>query len=128
MPQRPRSSLRSGLVTGTLFAALFGGGLAAGYVYRHEPARDTLEVVVASTSATGGTRTVSGTVASIEGTRLTLTTAGGPVTVTLLSGAPTDDLVRATGGLPNGARVNVGVQSTQYGLVLTGLVAVEGAP
>ena len=48
--------------------------------------------------------------------------------VTLPPGVALDELVRASEGLANGTRVNVGVQSTQYGLVLTGLVAVEGAP
>ena len=126
MPPRPRSPLRAGLVIGALLLVLFASGLAAGYVYTHQPVRDTLDVVVSSSSSSGGPRTVSGTVASVEGSRLTLTTAGGQVTVTLPAAAPLDELVRASEGLAAGARVNVGVQSTQYGLVLTGLVAVEG--
>ncbi len=126
MSPRSRSPLRAGLVVGALLLVLFAGGLATGYVYKHEPVRDTLDVVVSSSSSSTGARTVSGTVASVEGGRLTLTTAGGQVTVTLPSTAPLDELVRATEGLAAGTRVNVGVQSTQYGLVLTGLVAVEG--
>lgn len=118
---------RSLLVSGGLLVLLFAGGLASGYVYSHEPVRDTLDVVIAA-SAGDGTRTLSGTVAGIEGDRLTLATAAGQVVVTLPAATPLDELVRAPGGLPSGARVNVGVQSTQYGLVLTGLVAVEGAP
>ena len=121
----PRS--RSLIVTGALLLLLFLTGIASGYVYRHEPARDTLDVVVASSSSTGP-RTVTGTVASVEAGRLTLTTAGGQVAGTLPAGVALDELVRAPEGLANGTRVNVGVQSTQYGLVLTGLVAVEGAP
>lgn len=123
MPARRRSLL----VSGGLFALLFIGGLAGGYVYSNEPARDTLEVVIAAPSGDGA-RTVSGTVAAIEAGRLTLATSAGQVVVTLPASTPLDELVRAPGGLPSGARVNVGVQSTQYGLVLTGLVAVEGAP
>ena len=118
---------RSLMVSGALLVLLFVAGVAGGYVYRHEPTRDTLDVVVASGSSTGP-RTVTGTVASVEAGRLTLTTAGGQVNVTLPPGVALDELVRASEGLANGTRVNVGVQSTQYGLVLTGLVAVEGAP
>lgn len=128
MPPRAGSPLRSTLVTGALLGSLFLGGIVGGYVYSHEPARDELEVVVSADSASGGARTVNGTVAGIEGGRLTLTTAGGQVVVTLPPGAPVDELLRLPAGLPAGARVNVGVQSTQYGLVLTGIVAVEGAP
>jgi hypothetical protein len=114
-------------MSGGLLVLLFVAGLAGGYVYTHEPARDTLEVVIAAGSG-DGTRTINGTVASVEGGRLTLSTAGGQVVVALPAAAPLDELVRTAQGLPSGARVNVGVQSTQYGLVLTGLVAVEGAP
>lgn len=127
MPPRA-ASLRSALVTGALFGSLFAGGLVGGYVYSHEPIRDELDVVVSTDSAAGGVRTISGTVAGIEGGRLTLTTASGQVVVMLPAGVPVDELLRAPEGLPGGARVNVGVQSTQYGLVLTGLVAVEGTP
>lgn len=123
---------RSLLVSGVLFAALFLGGFAGGYVYQHEPARATLDVRIASDSsgegATPGVRTLGGTVASVEGGRLTLTAASGPVTVPFPAGVAVDELLRAPEGLASGTRVNVGVQSTQYGLVLTGLVAIEGAP
>jgi hypothetical protein len=127
MPPRT-APLRSALVTGALFGSLFAGGFLGAYVYSHEPARDVLDVVVSGDSAAGGVRTVNGTIAGIEGDRVTLTTAAGQVVVTLPAGVPVDDLLRAPDGLPGGARVNVGVQSTQYGLVLTGLVAVEGTP
>ena len=128
MPRRARSLL----VSGMLFSVLFLGGFAGGYVYRHEPARDTLDVRIASDSpgdgAAPGVRTLSGTVTSVEGGRLTLSTASGPVTVPFPAGVAVDELLRAPEGLASGTRVNVGVQSTQYGLVLTGLVAIEGAP
>lgn len=117
---------RSLLVTGGFLALLFVGGLFGGYVYTHEPARDTLEVTVASPDGDGA-RTLSGTVTAVEGGRLTLATASGQVVVALPPTATVDELLRATQGLSDGTRVNVGVQSTQYGLVLTGLVAVEGA-
>lgn len=120
----PRRSL---LISGALLGALFLVGIAVGYVYRHEPARDTLDVQVSSSGATPGVRTVNGTVASVEGGKLAVTTASGAITIALPSNASVDELLRAPEGLSPGTRVNVGVESTQYGLVLTGLVAVEGA-
>lgn len=120
-PRRPL------LASGGLLALLFVAGAALGYVYTHEPVRDTLDVQVSASSAAPGVRTVTGTVAGVEGGRLVLTTAGGTVTLPLPAGTPVDELVRAADGFAAGTRVNVGVESTQYGLVLTGLVAVEGA-
>ena len=119
---------RSLLVYGALLGVLFLGGGLSGYVYKHEPVRDTLTVRVAPPAEPAGPRTISGTVSALDGTRLTVATAAGPVSVTIPPGAVIDDLVRAPGGLAAGTRVNVGVESTQYGLVLTGVVAVEGAP
>ncbi len=117
---------RSLFVSGGLLAVLFVGGLGAGYVYKHEPVRNTLDVRLTNDGAPTG-RTLTGTVTSVEAGQLILSTASGAVTVALPSNLAVDELVRAPEGLANGARVNVGVQSTQYGLVLTGVVAVEGA-
>ena len=117
---------RTLLATGVLFLVLFAGGGAAGYVYNYHPTRSTLDVRVTSDGGTPAARTVSGTVSNLDGTRLTLATAGGPQTVTLPAGFALDELTH-TASLAPGTRVNVGVLSTQYGLVLTGVVAVEGA-
>ena len=125
MSSRTRSLLTSGVAVLVLFVA----GLAAGYVYRYAPARDTVEVRVTS-DAEPGVRTVSGTVSAVEAGRMTIATASGPVTVTIPAGTaapPVEQLVHAPEGVTTGARVNVGVLSTRYGLVLTGVVAVEGA-
>ncbi|MFA7250276.1 MAG: hypothetical protein WC273_11680 [Dehalococcoidia bacterium] len=127
------SRFRPLLVPGALCAVLFVGGLASGYVYTYHPARNTLDVTVAASAAGAPAEhapsgTVSGTVTSVDGGRLVLSTSNGPVTLTIPTGLPVDELVRAPEGLAAGTRVNVGVQSTPYGLVLTGLVAVEGAP
>ena len=64
---------------------------------------------------------------SVEAGRLTLATEAGPLSLALAAGAPVDELQHASNGLAAGTPVNVGVQSTQYGLVLTGIVAIEGA-
>ena len=119
---------RALFVPAALLSALFLGGLTGGYVYSHEPARNTLEVRIAADGAPPGSPVLSGSVTSVDGDRLTLSTAAGPVTVALPAGVLVDELIRAPEGLAGGARVNVGVQATQYGLVVTGLVAIEGAP
>ena len=117
---------RSLLMSGALFAVLFAGGFGIGYVYSHQSVRNTLDVRLTNEGAPAG-RTLTGTITSVEGGKLVLSTASGAVTVALPSNVAVDELLRAPEGLANGARVNVGVQSTQYGLVLTGVVAVEGA-
>ena len=126
VPARARGRLPSWLTYAALLAALFLAAGAAGYVYRYDPQHEVVSVRVEPREPDPGPRVVSGTVASIEGDRLTVNTAAGPVTVTMSSSAAVDELVRATDGLPAGTAVNVGVESTQYGLVLTGIVAVEG--
>ena len=113
-------------MSGALFAVLFAGGFGIGYVYSHQSVRNTLDVRLTNEGAPAG-RTLTGTITSVEGGKLVLSTASGAVTVALPSNVAVDELLRAPEGLANGARVNVGVQSTQYGLVLTGVVAVEGA-
>ena len=117
---------RSLLMSGALLAVLFAGGFGIGYVYSHQPVRNTLDVRLTNEGAPAD-RTLTGTITSVEAGRLVLSTASATVTVALPSNLPVDELLRAPEGLANGARVNVGVQSTQYGLVLTGVVAVEGA-
>ena len=118
---------RSLLVTAALFAVLFVAGAAGGYVYRYHPTHNTLDVRVTTEGSTADARTIAGTVSSLEGTRLTLSTAGGPQTITLPPGVTIEQLTRAS-GIPAGTRVNVGVLPTQYGLVLTGIVAVAATP
>lgn len=125
---------RALLVPAALLAALFLAGLVAGYVYSYAPVRDTVAVRVGDEpgqatagAAPGAQRSLSGTVSALDGGRLVLGTASGPVTLSLPPETPTDELVRASTGLADGTRVNVGVQATQYGLVVTGIVAVEGA-
>ncbi|MSQ31078.1 MAG: hypothetical protein EXR64_03485 [Dehalococcoidia bacterium] len=130
---RNMARLRAAVARGgsaALLAGLFIAGTAAGYVYHHDPAPDVVSVRVdrpPETGAASGPRVIAGTVSALDGGRLTLATPAGPVSVTLPASVALDELRRAPGGLPAGARVNVGVEQTQYGLTLTGIVAVEGA-
>ena len=121
----PQQRSRAAFVV--LLLALFSAGTVMGYVYRHNPQPDVVTVRVAPRPASNAPRVISGTVSAVEGGKLTLATDNGPVTVSLPSGVAVDQLVRAAAGIPAGTAVNVGVASTQYGLALTGIVAIEGA-
>ena len=110
-----------------LLAGLFLAGAAFGYVYKHDPQPEVVSVRVEAPPASNAARVVSGTVSSIEAGKLTIATDSGPVTLALPATPAVDQLVRAASGLPAGTPVNVGVEATQYGLTLTGIVAIEGA-
>lgn len=112
---------RAALMTAALLAVTFGAGVVGGYVYSHEPQRDALLVQVeAPAGAPDGA--VRGGVAADA---LTVQMEGAPIT--LPAGLLLDDLVRVD-TLPDGTVVNVGVDRTEFGQVLTGVVAVEQAP
>lgn len=106
---------------------LFLASGVIGYVYSHEPARDTLVVAYEGTPPPSPTYVI-GAIATVEGGTLRLDVgAGGQREVVLASGVPVEALER-TGALPeDGTSVNVGVDDTDFGLVLTGVVTVEGA-
>lgn len=112
----------------TVYAAFFVVvALAAGvasYVYKHEPPRDVLEVRIEPASAPKAD-VVSGSITAIDGNRLTLATPDGSVTVELPPGVSVEELLDA-GSLPEGTQVNVGVEDTEFGRVLTGIVAIGG--
>ena len=100
----------------------------AGYVYSHEPSRDTLLVEYQGTPEPQPTYLL-GAVARVEDGSLTLATAsGGQRDVVVPPGTAVEDLERVEAIPDTGATVNVGVDATEFGLVLTGVVAVETAP
>jgi len=112
---------RAALMTAALLAVTFGAGLVGGYVYSHEPQRDTLlvQVEAPATAPDGALRggvAVDALTVEVEGAHIALP-----------AGLPLDDLVRVD-TLPDGTVVNVGVDRTEFGQVLTGVVAVEETP
>jgi len=104
-------------------AVALAAGIAS-YVYKHEPPRDQLQVTIQATAAPEPS-VVSGSLTAIDGDSLTLTTADGTVTLALTPSAPIEELQHAGAPLPDGAQVNVGVEDTEFGQVLTGIVAIE---
>ncbi len=109
------------------FSLLITSGLI-GYVYSHEPERDVLHVEL-STASDEGPSYLSGTVSSVDdGAVVFVDASGNERTVTLVRDAPIEDLVRLNGAPDAGATVNVGIEDTQFGQVLTGIVMIEPIP
>jgi hypothetical protein len=109
-----------------LVAAL--AGALAGFVYAHEPARDTLAIDVAPPPA-ADTATVGGTIASIDGGRVVIDTQSGPVDYSLPADTPIEQLAPLSpADLAAGAAVNVGAERSDTGTIVTGIVVVEARP
>ncbi len=105
-----------------LTAALASG--VAGFVYAHEPARDEQVVTL---DRTAGPRMLSGTVTRVGDGRITIEGENGAVEVALPAGVPIEELqTAAQSALAPGAQVNVGVERSDFGMALTGVVVVAG--
>jgi len=132
--RRPTLSpgVRSALTYAVILAIVFAGSLAAAFVFTHEPKRDTISVGVSSIPAQPRTeRIAAGSIVEAREDRLVIRGESGRIEIALPAGLPKDDLQRLAGPaelFATGTRVNVGGEQTQFGLVVTGIVAVDGAP
>lgn len=107
--------------------ALVAATTLLGYVYSHEPARDTLTVAFEGTPPPQPTYVI-GAVATVEGDTVRLDVgAGGSREVSVSADTPVEDLERLDAPPADGTTVNVGVDDTSFGQVLTGIVAIEEA-
>ena len=96
----------------------------AGFVYAHEPQRDAV-VVTLDRRPADPVRTVGGRVVEVGAGRLVVEGEGGRAEFPLEAGTPVEDLQPAApGSFGPGTRVNVGVERSDYGVALTGVVAV----
>jgi len=112
------------LLPTALVAALFALTTLAGYVYSHEPSRDELVVQYEGTPVPQPAYLL-GSVVGLEGGTLSIATApGGTRDVVVPQGTPLEVLERSQGAPETGSRVNVGVDDTDFGLVLTGIVTI----
>lgn len=122
------SRLRASLLPITLFVALFALAAVVGYVYSHQPARDTLLVEFEGTPSPTPAYVI-GAVERVEGESLRLNLgSGGSREVHVGTHVPVEDLQRLEAIPPDGTSVNVGVDDTAFGQVLTGVVAFEESP
>jgi hypothetical protein len=106
-----------------VFFALASG--VAGFVYAHEPERD--QQVVALDRAAGQRALLSGTVTRVGNGRITIQAEGGAIDLALPDGTSIEELRTAgQSALVPGAQVNVGVERSDFGFALTGVVVVAG--
>jgi hypothetical protein len=106
-----------------LTAALMSG--LVGFVYAHEPTRD--EQVVRLRPQADTLRIVSGTVTRIGDGRITIEGDGGAIDLALPAGVAMEELqAGAQSALVTGAQVNIGVERSEFGFALTGVVVVAG--
>ncbi|TAJ17818.1 MAG: hypothetical protein EPO65_10400 [Dehalococcoidia bacterium] len=111
------------ITSAVLLAALASG--VVGFVYAHEPARDEVDLVVERERPAGSVTVVGGTVAEVRDGRIRITGERGSTDLPIAAGAPSEELQSLPpSGLATGARVNVGVERSDYGVALSGLVVV----
>jgi len=105
----------------------FGLGAGGGFAVAHDPSADLVVVRVEQERAADGPAeaVVSGVVVRVDGARLVIETDRGPLAVDL-SGLAVEELARMA-ELGVGATVNIGGEQTPSGLVLSGVVAIDGA-
>lgn len=107
-----------------VLAAAFSCGVA-GFVYAHEPARDTVALDIDRNRPAGPATIISGTVTRAGDGRLVVEGEGGTVDLALPSTVPVEELQAvAPSALTPGLRVNVGAERSNYGVALTGVVVV----
>lgn len=108
-----------------LVAALGCG--AAGFVYAHEPARDQVAVTVNRDRPSSASTILGGTVTRTGEGRLIVEGAGGAADLALPANATVEELQSiAPSALTAGTSVNIGVERSDYGVALTGVVVVAG--
>jgi hypothetical protein len=106
-----------------LITAVAGGVI--GFVYAHEPARNTLAIGVEAPPSPAAT-TVGGTIARIDGDRIVIETQAGPVELALPPGTSLEQLMPfPPNALAPGARVNIGAERNDTSTLLTGVVVIE---
>ncbi len=125
--QRRHSAVRAALPLAIALVITFGLGALVGFTYAHEPGADQVVVRIDREQAADGPSeaVVGGEVVRVDGSRLVIETDRGPFEVDV-SGLAVEELTRVD-GLAVGATVNVGGEQTPFGLVLSGIVAIDGA-
>lgn len=126
----PRPRWRSIVTTAVVLAAVFAGGLVAGFLLEHEPAPDDRHISVGRTlPPPPGQTFLAGEVAGVGSEVIELRTLGGPVELELHPDATAEELRRVPESrFAPGDAVNLGGEQGDFGIVLTGVVAVEPAP
>ncbi len=118
---------RSVVTTALVLAAVFAAGLVVGFLLEHEPAPDDRRISIGRPSQPPPTETFrAGEVTTVGGGRIELRTLGGLVELDLRPDATAEELRRVTESrFAPGDAVNLGGEQGDFGIVLTGVVALE---
>lgn len=122
--------LRSLLVYLLALLLVFAGGVAGGFVYQHEPERDIRTVELTADDPDADVQTiVAGELIEVGSDFIVIRIDNQDFRLTLPPDATLDELTRIDDPTTlEGRTVNVGGQQTVSGLILTGIVAIEGPP
>jgi hypothetical protein len=122
--------LRSLLVYLLALVLVFAGGVAGGFVYQHEPERDIRTVELTTDDPDADVQTiVAGELIEVGSDFIVIRIDNQDFRLTLPPDASFDELTRIDDPTTlEGRTVNVGGQQTVSGLILTGIVAIEGTP
>ncbi len=125
----PRWRWRSVATTAFVLVAVFAASAAAGFLLEHEPAPDEQRIFIDREAPPPGPREFSGgEVTAVGGGRIAIRTPEGVQEFELHSGAFAEELRRvAEPRFAPGDAVNLGGEQSEFGLVLTGVVALEPA-
>lgn len=118
---------RSVLTTAVVLAAVFAAAAAVGFLLEHEPAPDDRHVSISRPLQPPPADTsLAGEVVAVDSGAIELRTLGGVVQLELRSDAAVEELRRvAESRFAPGDAVNLGGEQGEFGLVLTGVVALE---
>lgn len=122
--------IRSLLVYLLALVLVFAGGLAGGFVYQHEPERDIRTVELTTDDPAADVQTiVAGELIEVGDDFIVIRIDNQDFRLALPADATFDELTRIDDPTTlEGRTVNVGGQQTVSGLILTGIVAIEGTP
>lgn len=118
---------RSVITTCVVLGAVFAVGAAVGFLLEHEPAPDDRHISISRPLQPPPDETqLAGEVVAVDGGGIELRTLGGVVALELRSDAVLEELrrVREPRFAP-GDPVNLGGEQGEFGLVVTGVVALE---
>lgn len=120
---------RSVVTTAVVLAAVFAAGAAVGFLMEHEPAPDDRHISISRPlQPPPGETLLAGEVVAVDGGGVELRTLGGVVGVELAPDAAIEELRRAAESrFKPGDVVNLGGEQGEFGLVVTGVVALEPA-
>jgi hypothetical protein len=130
-PLLASARLQSLFVYAGIVAVVFTAALVAGFVFAHEPQRETVSIAVRETPLDPPrSRFVSGVIGSLSDGSIVLVGDEQSTAIELPSAVPMDELTYLPAdGAPfeAGTVVNLGTADTETGFIITGIVAVEPA-